>query len=301
MDGQPAGDTPSANAPENPPAPSPLKPATQQTDVTHQSANVTTNQENPTAELRREFHLFEILSLGVQSILAIVGIGALCIYGFQLAVMRGTLTEMKRSGSESTQQVWRAIDNINWLARSMDLSQKVSQQAVESSQRQSKAALDASINNARLDQRPWVVLNRFELSAEPEENVPFTGTFWIINSGRTPAIHAAPRSTILLNVGEPAFTDFSRAVGARNAGMLTPGGVGDMHFVSSPLTLNRAQLDAYRNPNGAVLIYGHAIVDYEDAFTGSKPHWTRICISHAYGRPLTEFRFCNTGNDVDHQ
>ena len=46
--------------------------------------------------------MFENLSLGIQVALAIIGIGALYIYGGQLTIMRGTLQEMKRSGDAAT-------------------------------------------------------------------------------------------------------------------------------------------------------------------------------------------------------
>ena len=67
------------------------------------------------------------------------------IAGRQLATMHGTLIEMKRSGEQSTEQMWSAIGNMNWMARSMDWSQKVSQRGV-----------DASVNALEQEQRAWV-------------------------------------------------------------------------------------------------------------------------------------------------
>jgi hypothetical protein len=43
---------------------------------------------------------------------------------FQLLAMRGTLSEMKRTSEQNTEQMWSAIGNLNWMARSMDWSQK---------------------------------------------------------------------------------------------------------------------------------------------------------------------------------
>jgi hypothetical protein len=118
----------------------------------------------------------------------------LCIYNGQLTVMRGTLDEMKRSGEQSTEQVWRAIDNINWEARSMDGSVKQAQEAMSKSEAQAKTAFDASIAAAQLDQRAWVgVIDTRTIGGEqtPDRKMfSFEGVqIPIRNSGKTPAIN----------------------------------------------------------------------------------------------------------------
>jgi glucose/arabinose dehydrogenase len=70
------------------------------------------------------------------AIIAIATVFYTFVAGFQLIVMRGTLSEMKRSGEESTQQMWSAINNINWLARSADWSQKTTEKANEDTHNQ---------------------------------------------------------------------------------------------------------------------------------------------------------------------
>ena len=47
--------------------------------------------------------------------LCTVGVGIL-----QWHVMSGTLTEMQQSGGTSTDQLWQAIGNMNWMARTAD-------------------------------------------------------------------------------------------------------------------------------------------------------------------------------------
>src|ERR1039457_4063835 len=42
----------------------------------------------------------------------------------QIAIRQGTLNEATRSGQQSTWQMWQAVGNINWMARSMDQSSK---------------------------------------------------------------------------------------------------------------------------------------------------------------------------------
>jgi hypothetical protein len=63
------------------------------------------------------------------TIIAIATVAYTFVAGFQLIVMRGTLSEMKTSGEQSTQQMWSAISNLNWIARSVDWSQKTTQAA----------------------------------------------------------------------------------------------------------------------------------------------------------------------------
>ena len=127
----------------------------------------------------------------------VVGIAAVVIYGWQLWVMHQTLTEMKRSGEQSTEQAWSAVGNINWMARSMDLSQKEAQDS-----------LQATIDSFHLDQRAWVGLTDIQCSDcgtyvnFPPHNSPTSlvpSGAWdamfsvkgleasVINTGRTPA------------------------------------------------------------------------------------------------------------------
>lgn len=141
---------------------------------------------------KKEFRVFEIVSLGVQVILAGIGIGALCIYSGQLKVMRGTLTEMQRSGAQSTDQVWQAIGNLNWMARSSDWAQKQSQLATERSDRLAKLALDTSIQSSRADQRAWLGIynDKTLISQSTKNDLPGIRqvNLWVHNSGKTPAM-----------------------------------------------------------------------------------------------------------------
>jgi len=106
----------------------------------------------------------------------------------QLGVVKGQLTEMQRSGKQSTEQIWKAIDNLNWLARSIDWSQKQSQQAIEASDKRSKESLDASVYASRLDQRAWVAVKSVKLTTPYSPTKSGEVTVWLANSGKTPAI-----------------------------------------------------------------------------------------------------------------
>jgi hypothetical protein len=113
----------------------------------------------------------------------------------QNEIMQGTLDEQKRSGEQSTDQVWKAIGNINWMARSADLSQKVTKETAEASGIQSGKALNASIDNFHQDQRPWLGMTalvtkeqqgRPNIRTDRPHNMT-VATGYLLNSGKTPA------------------------------------------------------------------------------------------------------------------
>jgi hypothetical protein len=89
-----------------------------------------------TEQLLEGTRTIEWLQFGANALLGVIGIVALCIYGGQLSVMRGTLETMKQSSSQTTDQVWRAIGNLNWMAQSMDTSQKQNQRSLEATLRE---------------------------------------------------------------------------------------------------------------------------------------------------------------------
>jgi hypothetical protein len=102
--------------------------------------------------------------------------------------MSRTLAEQERSGEKSTDQVWKAIGNINWMARSADWSQKVAQSSIEKT-------LESASDQSRLDERAWVSLDHVENTplVSPGVNSAIktmenSYTSLIIkNTGRTPA------------------------------------------------------------------------------------------------------------------
>jgi hypothetical protein len=141
------------------------------------------------------------------AIIALATVVYTCVAGFQLGVMRGTLSEMKRSGEQSTNQMWAAIDNVNWLARSADWSQKVAQQqasaTVAEMQKQTIAQQSAAIasqNSVKAtrdamyaEQRPWVGIEQVSPASLPpnilSSKSPSTTVIIVAhNTGRTPAI-----------------------------------------------------------------------------------------------------------------
>jgi hypothetical protein len=106
-----------------------------------------------------------------------VGIWQASIYGSQLTAMRGQLDEMKRSGATSTDQMWRAVGNINWLAQSMDLSQKSTKRAMGD---QTKAQLRAA-NVAAKQLEDFENVQAAHLTIENISGVREAGNNWKVS------------------------------------------------------------------------------------------------------------------------
>ncbi len=166
--------------------------------------------------------------------------------------MQGQLDEMKRSGEQSTEQVWRAIDNINWLARSMDWSQKTTQKGIQAqvermdaartdADKAAQNALQASIDIASEDRRPWVGLKDFvckECSTQPDTTPPtkipigrpvimeilnIGGISGIIeNTGKTPAIQTKIDGLFATRNGADPIPDYDSVAGEQKSPEIPP-------------------------------------------------------------------------------
>jgi hypothetical protein len=243
MDSQVEGDQPTSNPRSNPPLSSPLDPTTGKANMPERPKNPGENQEDPTKELRREFRWFEVLSFGIQLLLAIVGIRALYIYGGQLQVMQRTLDEMKRSGSVATNQTWQAIGNMNWLARTTD--EAVNTQAIAAAnqniQMRATVAEIAKLANATQESnkvarqateaqtRPWIDVEGIpeivDTSAGLSNSSPYTSVLFNIrlrNYGNSPAVLEQP-PFVLMDFSKPVneFFDHSNVCNKHESRILS--------------------------------------------------------------------------------
>jgi hypothetical protein len=186
--------------------------------ATNGTPNPEQNNDNA-RQMANEIHWVHRATFWTQIGLGLIGIAALYFYHGQLTamqgqltVMRGTLDESKRSGEQSTEQMWSAVGNINWMARSMDWSQQEAKKGIELSDKQSGKTLQATIDNFREEQRAWVGLTPFSLSRSPNRTglvqdltnnnggTDTVSSVSIVNTGRTPArkVHV-----VLCNFGFP--------------------------------------------------------------------------------------------------
>ncbi|MFZ2022610.1 MAG: hypothetical protein ACLPZY_00200 [Terracidiphilus sp.] len=142
------------------------------------------NQAENSNQLTQEIHWVHRATFWSQVGLGIIGLCALFIYGCQLHVMQGQLTEMKRSGEQSTEQMWSAIGNINWEARSMDWNQKSTKEAMSKqtiAQEQAARASVIAANTAEKQRR--LMQQQFDLQkSQASARLEITNFKWVWSS-----------------------------------------------------------------------------------------------------------------------
>jgi uncharacterized membrane protein YidH (DUF202 family) len=251
--------------------------------------------EDELKKMEREMTAFERSTLAWTRTVVFVYLATALLIGLQWWVMKGTLDEMRRSGQGARDQTNALISNMNWLARTMDGALQQNQRAMDSSQKQSKVALDASIAASRLDQRPWVWLDRFSLLSEPEEGKDILVSYSILNGGKSPAFEETTQSRLFLWEGMPPVEVFPRPKTTHSTSVVTQGDT-KIRANSQRWTPEKRLVDGYKR--GMLSLYLQAIVRYRDS--NNRSHWTRVCAYHVRGAPLGSFNLCPTGNDMDH-
>jgi hypothetical protein len=296
MDGEPDGDNPSGNSTHDPLAPSPVEPAVEQTEITKHTASQAKSEQNPATEVRSEMKALQILSLIFDAVLVIVGIGAVLVYRGQLNVMRGTLAEMQRSGQQSTDQVWQAIGNINWMAKSMDGSTKQSQQSMEASDKQSNRALNASVDASRNDQRAWLSVANLGMVNDPVAGQTFTVTYAVSNSGKTPAVKASTKTQLSFDRTEPAAPDWDKIIPSSQSVIFPNTTSLNIHVDAPAATMTKPLVDAYTTTR-QTKIYFRVRLDYSDVY--GRAHWSEVCNVHSSGDAADHWLSCAAGGNVD--
>ncbi len=238
------------------------------------------------------------------------------IAGFQLWTMRDTLTQMKTAGDQSSLQIWKAIDNMNWLARSADLSQKSTEQSVDDNRK-----------SVAEDRRPWVGFvgsSCGECKSEIRDNSQGLklGQFFrmkqltglIVNSGRTPAFKmevfssipmyrlATDRVPTVESVKAEALGqiesmkkrgfDISWAM-PKTIGVMAPSSTRTITFTDG-VELGR-EFTADRSKLRVLYIVGRITYFGEDRRT---KHVTDFCLKNETWSDGDSFVFCPTGNDM---
>jgi hypothetical protein len=217
----------------------------------------------------------------------------------QLKVMSNTLAEMKQSGNETKTQTDRMITETNRIAN-----------ATTKTVEQSKTALDATIENFRLEQRAWVgTLEVFPAQYEDKgrkvyvkEGQQIRGGVFIMNTGKTPArkLYSLVSMQRLKSGVEP-FPKYkvvrqqqpTVTTSIPTHGVMQPG----MKFALNPLPIegNVSKADIDDLVSGKYVVYITGMITYEDIFDRS--HKTMFCM---YLKPdLATFSACSTGNEAN--
>jgi hypothetical protein len=237
----------------------------------------------------------------------------------QISIMDGALTETKRSGEQSTEQMWRAIDGIHWMAQSMDWSQKSTKLAMdnevgklnlqanalrESANQTSRLATATETANAHSIEfdRPWIGITI--LPQDFPNGKPPTFNIQVINSGRRPALvtldASGTQALPTFPVGSPFPANDPRIAVSPSTELLVPGAHSESVINVSPAAVDADHLAAY--DSGALSFFAFVDVEYEDVVTRTK-HWTHHCIRYFPAVLDTKAGFynCTVYNDVDQE
>jgi hypothetical protein len=196
---------------------------------------------------------------------------------------------LKQSGEQSDRQIVRVIDNMNWLARSMDLSAKNTQDA-----------LRASIEASRNDQRAWVGIMGNVRPGNYTDRLFLTfgsrTTFSIPmgNSGKSPALKVRFLSKVdSYRTDIPFHTNYEQPIVFHSVTVIQPGA--STIVPTAPITVPVTQAAIDSVTGGHAILYLYGIVTYEDIF--KRPHRTTFCM---YLLPsLDTLASCSTYNEAN--
>lgn len=192
---------------------------------------------------------------------------------------------MNQTSQHTDEQIGRIIGNVNWMARSGDLSQQ-----------QSRKSLQASINQFQLDQRAWVSVRAD--SASPEIGKTMEIGLIIQNTGKTYARSVLVCKRIIETRKEepsptvaPPMPALPPCDDTKRFQLLSPGlVVVDSAFAGSTgdaglaVGMSQATLDRFNMGKNIPWVYGK--ITYEDVF--KRPHWLKFCFFRTvfYGKAV---------------
>ena len=178
----------------------------------------------------------------------------------------------------------------------MDAQSKQTKIMGDASEKQSKAALDASIGMARTDQRAWL-----DLTIAPPtyfaSGKPFATTAELKNLGKTPAKNISV-AYLFLGAEKPYnITVDDAKLPTVKFGMLPPQGPAGFPVEITPgkpeEALTELRYEAIRSGNIEVFSWG--LIKYDDIF--NEHHWIQFC--YIYNVPHARFNLCAMHNAMD--
>jgi hypothetical protein len=170
------------------------------------------------------------------------------------------------TGSNDTKKMVQAAQDIN---QALTAENSQNQTGFEQTLRQSRASLDAAIEQYRSDQRAWIGISGLNLQQPTTVGKPFVVEVWMTNNGKTPAtLIATPVSIFVARSPVPKLRDALNIrqevtntlfPGLRYGPDLAYGTMGDNSRV-----IQAEDISAYANKRLWVYIYGK--IEYKDIF-----------------------------------
>jgi hypothetical protein len=164
-----------------------------------------------------------------------------------------------------------------------------SQRSAQTSLEQAKRALDASIDLARTDQRPWLHVSGVVMSAEVAEG-PLDLTLLYENSGKTPALNVQSRSYV-------SFTSADRS--AFPTEWVTSISVFPHHRSSTGIRGYASRDAAESYIAGAARLNVVSWTCYQDIY--GEVHVQQSCFSRKHGQDLSSFDVCTFESQLGRQ
>jgi hypothetical protein len=166
-----------------------------------------------------------------------------------------------------------------------------------------------SIENSRLDQRPWVTFGDFKLNKEPVAGEEISIAWELRNSGKTPALESSIYTVVRIaaeaivkaveKMGLSLNPTFVTKEVSRSVSIIAPGNSNTVTGITNPVDFGRNNrehlITLYRAKQAR--LYVHILVRYKDI--AATPHWTTACAYHIFGEGLSDFINCPQGNVID--
>ena len=229
---------------------------------------LTNNNQNTPNELAREFKWFEIASVIINGVLALVGIAVLCVYRGQLNTMQDQLFAMTMQISQTQHMLDQTAIQAN-----------AAQQSAGAATKAVKIASDALAETRRqfiTDQRPYLIIGKVHLEDEKGEVhvgqiIQYRVEFW--NYGKSPALNVKGMAIVLFGQGSEETADKwferlptpSRRIRQGSVSIVPPGGDWShppYTTAVSPVAPNAEAMNFISTHEPAIYIIGRSF--YED-------------------------------------
>jgi hypothetical protein len=196
----------------------------------------------------------------------------------------GKIIEAQVKTNDGTISAQKAI-NREILQNQKDLAR----QSMQSAKAQNDKGMALNAQLAWIEQRPWVTVSRFNVSEKLDEKL-LDVTFWLQNTGKTPALATRADIELFLWNTEPAPAEINGLTSIPTSFDVAPA-VTSRNFSYHWPVDKEASISDYRD--GRLRLYIVAILQYEDMYKLS--HRTQVCAYHLVGNSADQMTYCSPG------
>lgn len=200
------------------------------------------------------------------------------------------------SSKHTDEQIGRIIDNANWIARSVDYSEKQLERNTAQSAKAAADSIGATQQQIRLDERAWVGAANLSIVLDPSK--PVRTEVRVAVLGKSPAINLVtemglktlPTSQVLKR--SDLVLD---KIAVKNGTVFPTETFPVRKYGPNPVTpLERKVIQTIINKEATLYFFGR--ITYRDIF--NHPHWTHFCFAITSG-DVNEAHPCAIYNDSD--